>query len=412
MAWSFGKVPELKGGSFQHEASDESFSVFTRNGKALLRREQAANVVERNIDYWFGSGSHARSYISRTVSGDLIELPLTWYSENGGHWGMSPAYDFAQHAGFSRKITYRCMFCHNGYPEIAPGADRWENATRWPDRLPDGIDCQRCHGPGQDHADAARLGRPQAVIRRSIVNPARLTAARQMEICLQCHLETTNASLPGSLLRYGRNVFSYRPGEPLEDYMLFFDHAPVTGYDDKFEFAGAPYRLRKSRCYLESGGALTCATCHNPHPKAGGPDTASRYARVCQSCHAALIAPHSASTDCVLCHMPKRRPSDAVHVTITDHYIRRSPDPGPAGPLVERNGSNTPPYRGKVVLYYPDALTDSDKEIYSAVAQLKNQASIEEGMLRLEAAIAKRPPVRGEFYADLADAYRHAGLLD
>jgi hypothetical protein len=41
-----------------------------------------------------------------------------------------------------------------------------------------------------------------------------------MEIYLQCHLETTNASLPGSLLRYGRNVFSYRAGESLADYMF------------------------------------------------------------------------------------------------------------------------------------------------------------------------------------------------
>lgn len=420
MARSFGVVrldsgfSELNGGSFHHEASAEFFSVFTRDGKAIMRRQQvgvdgaAVNVVERMIDYSFGSGNHARSYISRTVSRELIELPLTWYAEKGGHWGMSPAYDFARHAGFSRRITYRCMFCHNGYPDVAPGADRWDAATRFPEQVPSGIDCQRCHGPGRDHVDKARLGRPAYVVRDSIVNPARLAPVRRMEICLQCHLETTNASLPGSLLRYGRGVFSYRPGKPLGDYMLFFDHAPGTGYDDKFEFASAAYRLRKSRCYLESHGALTCTTCHNPHQAADGPG-AARYTHICQSCHA-VIERHPASTNCVSCHMPERRPSDAVHVMVTDHYIRRSPDRELTGPLVESNGSNTPPYRGEVVLYYPDTIAElSHRNLYLSSAQLKNQANVIEGMRNLERAIARFRPARGEFYSDLADAYRQAG---
>jgi tetratricopeptide (TPR) repeat protein len=410
MARSFGIVgTELNGGSFHHEASAEDFSVFIRDGKAVMRRQQGANVVERKIDYWFGSGNHARSYISRTVSSDLIELPLTWYAEKGGHWGMSPAYDFPQHAGFSRKITYRCMFCHNGYPDLAPGADRWEAATRLPAQLPSGIDCQRCHGPGRDHIEAARRGRPGAMVRDSIVNPARLDPVRRMEICLQCHLETTNASLPGALLRYGRGVFSYRAGEPLGDYMLFFDHAPGAGYDDKFEFAGAAYRLRKSRCYLESRGALTCTTCHNPH------GAAAKYTDICQSCHAAAIGRlvrqkrHTAAANCVSCHMVERRPSDAVHVTVTDHYIRRSPNREPTGPLVERNGSNTAPYRGKVVLYYPETIAETSDSLYLQSAQLKNQANVEEGMRNLETAIARFRPARGEFYSDLADAYRQGG---
>jgi len=85
----------------------------------------------------------------------------------------------------------------------------------------------------------------------------------------------------------------------------------------------------------------------------------------------------------------ERRPSDAVHVTITDHYIAVPiQDRRDAG---ERNGRTRRPTAARCPLL-PDALTDSDKELYSAVAQLKNQASIEEGMLRLEAAIAKQQP--------------------
>ena len=89
-------------------------------------------------------------------------------------------------------------------------------------------------------------------MRAAIVNPARLTPERRLELCLQCHLESTSRRLPYSLRRYGRAMFSYRPGQPLENYILHFDHAPGAGQDDKFEISGAAYRLMKSACFLKS----------------------------------------------------------------------------------------------------------------------------------------------------------------
>ena len=89
--------------------------------------------------------------------------------------------------------------------------------------------------------EAVRQKSGIAAIRNAIVNPARLTSERRIEVCLQCHLETTTLRLPGSLVRYGRGVFSYQPGEPLGAYALYFDHAPGKGHDDKFEFVSAAY---------------------------------------------------------------------------------------------------------------------------------------------------------------------------
>ena len=82
---------------------------------------------------------------------------------------------------------------------------------------------------------------------------------------MQCHLETTSSPLPASIVRYERGPFSYRPGEPLTDFILHFDHAPGTGHGDKFEITGSVYRLRQSECFRKSDGVLTCTTCHNPH---------------------------------------------------------------------------------------------------------------------------------------------------
>jgi predicted CXXCH cytochrome family protein len=455
MARTFGgsqsenDVPELKRGAFQHDASEEFFTVYARDGRSYLKRHQidfdgaVTNIFETRIDYRIGSGNHARSYISRTKAGELIELPITWYAENGGYWAMSPGYDRPDHAGFSRKIGFRCVSCHNGYIQTQSGAA--EEGARFPDRMPEGIDCQRCHGPGRAHFEAARQGATPERVRGSIINPARLTHDRQMEVCMQCHLETTSLRLPASLLRYGRGAFSYRPGEPLGDYILHFDREPDSEQyrarkqagasseqyrareqagvsenegEDRIEFVSAVYRLRKSACYVKSRGALTCVSCHNPHEPSSTPAAMRRYTEACQSCHQTAVRKlvearrHPDSRECASCHMPKRRPSDAIHTSITDHFIQARPAPDPRGTLVEKHDGNSPPYRGKVSLYYPDKLEKTaENELYLALAQVKHDANLDHGLRELEAAVSRQAPARSEFYFELAEAYRRAGNL-
>ena len=204
MARSFHPPEQLQPTTFFHEASRTWYSVAQRDGKSYQRRwrigpgDKEIDVQELSIDYVMGSGNHARTYLHRTERGALIELPLGWYSEKGGTWAMSPGYD-RDYILPPNTIAYECMSCHNAYPRIPAGHEQPGSEPLYSGALPEGIDCQRCHGPGANHVRMAQTGAGSAAIRASIVNPKRLAPYRQMEVCMQCHLETTSLRLPHSV---------------------------------------------------------------------------------------------------------------------------------------------------------------------------------------------------------------------
>jgi len=408
--------------TYYHQASDTYFAMIRRDRRYFQRQYQIGldghetNTLEKEIDFVVGSGNHSKTYLHRASANTLVELPLAWYAEKGGYFAMNPGYDRPDHQGFRRLIGYECMFCHNAYPEIA--FENWQTGSDPVfSKISEGIDCQRCHGPGEKHIRLART--PSArreEVRGAIVNPARLPFDRQMEVCMQCHLETTSFPLPNSIVRYERAPFSYRPGEPLADFVLHFDQSPGKAQDDKFEIAGAAYRLRKSACFEKSNGAMQCTTCHNPHEAQQGESAAKHYIAVCRHCHGSpldrLIAAgkHTSSPDCIGCHMPKRRTDDVVHVVMTDHYIQRlKPARDLLADLPERPLNAATAYRGEVVLYYPAKLPKPEDDLYVALAQVIQKSNLEQGMSQLSNAIEKYRPESATYYLRLADALRDSG---
>jgi predicted CXXCH cytochrome family protein len=357
------RLPEFDGRAFSHQASRQKFTPIYDAGRNRVSREQAVAgfaPYRFSVDYVLGSGTHARSYLHRTAENKL-EFPVSWYARKGGYWDMSPGYDRPGHQGFSREIDYRCMFCHNAYPRAA-GAD---GGAVFPAELPEGIDCERCHGPGEQHVREPRRG--------TIVNPARLAPEQAMEVCLQCHLETTSGDLPGDRLRPGRDVFSYRPGEALGDYRVYFDHAPNAGLGDKFEIVSSAYRLRQSACFRAQPAKLGCTACHDAHRASTRAETIARTRGVCVSCHPVA---HQRG-ECVTCHMPTREAEDVPHVEITDHKIGKEIRSFTAAP---RNDDVA--YGGAAVVYYPEGARAEPVGAVSEVAAVREDTTQGQALLR------------------------------
>ena len=403
---------------YYHQASDTYFTMLERDGKYYQRRSQIgfqgkeSNIDEQQIDFVMGSGNHARSYLHRTARGALMEFPLAWYAEKGGYWAMSPGYDRPDQPGQRRKVAYECMFCHNAYPRNP----RRPRLTRQPSQCYSGRFRKASIASGAMDPAIVMLLRRKRLARRwrqfanRSCNPARLDPERQMEVCMQCHLETTSFPFPQSIRKFDREPFSYKAGEPLANFMLFFDHGPAN--QDRFQIVSSVYRLRMSECFLKSGGKLLCTTCHNPHRA----DSTPRYNDVCTGCHRDSVnqmvrsGRHTKATACVDCHMPKRRTEDVVHAVMTDHYIQR-PKPGRdlLAEITEPSGTEII-YRGEVRPYYPATFDpDPESELYLDLAQVRMDNNLEPGIGLLTAAIAKYRPKQPEFYSELGDAVRRSG---
>ena len=327
-------VEDFEDAHYYHEASGRHYEMQLVDGRYRMARYQEDeegryNEFSCTIDSVVGSAHKSRVYFYRMPNDELYQAPLAWYTEDGA-WKMPPGYERADHSGFLRQATRDCMFCHNGYPEVPVGSDRLGEPHRFPKEMPQGLGCQRCHGPGAEHVAVAND--PAATleaIQRSIFNSGRLEGERRTDVCMQCHLQPDSATL-SIVRRLGRGDYSYRPDQPLNDYIVHVDH---DADPDRFQINHHPFRLFQSTCYTASEGALGCLTCHDPHVKVGEEERASHYRKACLSCHRleqcdtahmqAKDAPEA--VDCTGCHMPQSRTMDVIETIMTDHRIRREP---------------------------------------------------------------------------------------
>ncbi len=300
----------------------DSFYImeFRLQGKDTIHKR-----IER-VDYIIGSGQHTNSHFTN-INGYVYQLPLTWYAQKG-KWDLPPGYENGRNVRFTRAIEFECMSCHNAMPTVA------DNSINKFTSIPDGIDCERCHGPGELHLREKLAGHivdTAHSIDYTIVNPKKLPWERQIDLCQRCHLQGN------AILKKGKSFRDFRPGMVLSDFYDVF-MPRYKGNDEAFIMASHAQRLQLSKCFIESSknsngvgkaDGLTCINCHNPHVsvKVTGKET---FNNACLKCHQSADACKEKNSvkitnnnNCVACHMPKSGTIDIPHVTVHDHWIRK-----------------------------------------------------------------------------------------
>lgn len=340
MGQSFGRATQQKSAAdfSRHQVvfdSIRNFGYYPHWLKDTLyitefRLEGKDTIYKRTerVDYIIGSGQHTNSHLT-SINGFIYQLPLTWYAQKG-KWDLPPGFENGRNVRFSRAIEFECMSCHNAMPEIEKGS-----VNKFV-KIPDGIDCERCHGPGEVHVSLKLKGvfvDTVHLIDYSIVNPRKLSWQRQIDLCQRCHLQGN------SVLKEGKKFSDFKPGMKLSDvyevYMPQFEKA-----SDDFIMASHAQRLQQSKCFIESNKEvkkvegksfttmnLTCITCHNPHVSVKTTGT-QVFNNACINCHRQDACDEEedalklANNNCVSCHMPKSGSVDIPHVSVHDHKIK------------------------------------------------------------------------------------------
>jgi hypothetical protein len=236
-----------------------------------------------------------------------------------GEWGASPGYREGV-AEFDRPVVPRCLECHATYATSKPALSANNRYDRAGLKL--GISCEKCHGPGREHVarQQSTLGRLEGP---AIVNPAKLSRAREIDVCALCHSGIGKETAP---------AFSYIPGDPLHEYL----QTPPPPVGEPIDVHGNQVALlERSACFRNSG--MTCATCHDVHRTQRD---AAAFSSRCLTCHTVqscgLFPTHGAALarDCVDCHMPEQTSATIVSAVqgrpvqprIRNHWIRVYPE--------------------------------------------------------------------------------------
>lgn len=399
--------------AFYHKASKTYYEMKLENeGLYFIRyhKDSKANKLayfKRKVDWVMGSGNKSRSYLYQTENGEIFLFPIVWYSELE-QFGMAPGYDNSNHQGITRQVRRECMFCHNAYPLENINDPQWAPHA-FSKNLPSGLGCQRCHGPGKRHIEASK--KDSADITDSwntIINPSKLSAEKQNQVCDQCHL------LPAvdfaGIRNPNKNTFSFIPGQDLNEYIY---HVEITDelmpQKHRFEINHHAYRLRQSACFTKSEQNFYCLDCHDPHHKASKSERLSKTENTCKSCHELIQhKTNIAGKSCVSCHMQQKRTQDVVQVTMTDHKISLPESESKRLKQLDEVG----PELSEIGYYAPADLDKNQQLVYQVVNIIKRIGPTKNRLIQLEQYLFTQKNAPLPLYTTLIEGLINIGEFD
>ena len=268
--------------------------------------------ISQRFDLVIGSGRKGQTYLYWGENDQLFQLPVSYWTALGS-WVNSPGYG-DRTLDFSRPVLPRCLECHaSSFQPDANVANRYRRAD-----FVLGVSCERCHGPGAQHI-ALNSDPNVKPAQQAIVNPAKLSRERQMDLCGLCH---------GGVGVAKTRPFSFTVGNPLTDHIQL-EH---PGPNEPLDVHGNQLALlERSKCFKESN--MTCSTCHDVHQPQRD---ASYFSDKCLQCHKVQscgLFPRRGRAlvgKCVDCHLPNQNSNvifsshDRVRITpkVRNHWIK------------------------------------------------------------------------------------------
>jgi hypothetical protein len=309
-------VAWLEGKTWQDpEFPEVTWSYHLRNGRLVVERAIGNHTEALRLEYGLGSGTHGVTFVAIQPGYDSAFNPsgiahrLSYFATSR-RLGITPGQERSgeDHAGpdpvsFGKRLEperlRQCIGCHSTLTSTADRG-RLEPATLIPN-----VSCERCHGPGRPHIEAARRGDSELTMD---LGHQRVEPLVEVARCGECH------RLPQAL-----SASDIRP-----------DNLRIV----RFQSVG----LSVSSCYANGLSGLRCVSCHDPHDRVSNDRAA--YASVCLQCHQSGSKPKSKqaacsvspTSGCIECHMPRR--AIAANGLFTDHWIRKPDRPAQQGDAV------------------------------------------------------------------------------
>jgi predicted CXXCH cytochrome family protein len=264
----------------------------------------------------FVYGSIWKQRYFKKVGGDYYVLPAQWdithqvwrpyFVRNGTDWWAA----LYPPDNMKRPTGPLCDGCHSVNYDIAT-----KSVTEW------NVGCERCHGPGGEHA--------RKPTHANILNPARLDYVAANDICIQCHSQGRPKRNPIEG-RYFDWPVGFHAGLNLEDFWTLEEHKLGATSFTHFADGTAHKNRMQGNDYVQSvmyRRGVKCFSCHDVHGTENQAQLLKPPKFVCFECHGpnSPNGPHtgtieehthhkpdSPGSECVACHM------SAIEQTIAD----------------------------------------------------------------------------------------------
>jgi predicted CXXCH cytochrome family protein len=275
----------------------------------LIDRDNPANNQTYDIAYVFGGNWN--QHFEAQVGAALYPTPMRWIVEDK-QWTAKPFNDFwwvadgtpdgrprrPEEMPKTKTGDATCDGCHTtGF-----SAAKDKETGRWlGKKIELGIGCEACHGPGSKHAASKK--------KSDILNPAKLNAQQQDQLCGQCHSRVTNRQEKELSFPLG-----FQPGNTdLGQRVKFWTY---SSNGKNFWANGFSSKNRQQFHDVQLSGhtkaGVTCISCHDVHSsRTGYAQLRLEKNKLCIQCHKASAALYQGSTmaksgvTCVSCHMAK-----------------------------------------------------------------------------------------------------------